>query len=94
MVVGKNYLVRTDTDHWLGTLVSIEGPYSIVIDHFSWIADCGRLGEFLKNGAPKTLDEAKERGVEIEVAPTDLTNEINGKFVAIQWNHPLPDKSL
>lgn len=86
MEIGKNYFVRTDTDHWLGRLVSIDGPYTLTLADFAWIADTGRLGQFLAtgNGGP---------AMEIEAAPDGMTVTLNFRAV-ISWPHALKRETV
>ncbi len=85
MIVGDNYYVRTDTDHWLGKLVSIDGPYTVTLTDFSWVADCGRLGEFLTKGKTEQLEN--------EAAPNGMTIQLNWR-ACISWPHPLLRKTI
>jgi hypothetical protein len=85
MEIGKNYFVRTDTDHWLGELVSVDGPYTLTLTKFAWVADCGRLGAFLTHG--------RSSGMEIEAAPSGMTITLNFRAV-ISWPHPLIRESV
>ena len=78
--IGKSYFVRTDTDHWLGELVSINGPYTVTLTNFAWVASSGRLGEFLTNG--------RAAGMEVEAAPDGMTLTVNWRAIA-SWPHPL-----
>jgi hypothetical protein len=78
--VGKNYYVQTDTNHWLGRVVSVDGPYTLTLEDFAWVAHSGRLGEFLKNG--------HAAGMEIEPALDGETVTVNWRAV-LSWPHPL-----
>ena len=80
MEIGKNYFFRTDTDHWVGRLVSIDGPYTVTITDFAYVADSGRLSEFLAKG--------RTGNMEIEAAPDGMNNKLNWRSV-IDWPHPL-----
>lgn len=48
--IGKTYYVRTDTDHWVGRLVGIDGPFTVSLEQASWVAESGRLHQFCKRG--------------------------------------------
>jgi hypothetical protein len=77
---GKCYFVRTDTDHWVGRLVSVDGPYTLTLEDFAWVANSGRLGEFLARGSAPQM--------EIEAAPDGMTVTVNWRAV-LSWPHPL-----
>ncbi len=83
--VGSNYFVRTVTDYWLGKLVSVDGPYTITLTEFAWIAGTGRLGEFLKQG--------RADGMEVEAAPDGMTHTVQWLTVTT-WPHPLLRESV
>jgi hypothetical protein len=78
--VGDCYYVRTDTDHWLGRLVSVDGPYTITLTEAAWVADSGRLGEFLTTGQSSQM--------EVEAMPDGMTITVNWRAV-ISWPHQL-----
>jgi hypothetical protein len=80
MEVGDNVYVRTDTDHWTGRIVSIDGPYTVTLTDYAWVADCGRLHEFLRDG--------KAANMEIEAAPDGMTVTVNFRAV-LSWPHKL-----
>ncbi len=74
--VGDNYYVRTATDHWVGRLVKIDGPYTVTLEDFAWIANSGRLHAFLKDGGAQ--------GMEIEPAPEGRQNMVQWMSI-IDW---------
>jgi hypothetical protein len=80
ITVGGNYYVRTDTDHWLGRVVSVDGPYTLTLEDFAWVANSGRLGEFLSAG--------RAAGMEVEAAPAGMTITVNWR-ACLSWPHPL-----
>ena len=77
---GKCYLFQTCTKDWLGRLVSVDGPYAVRITEASWVADSGRLAEFLREG--------RSAQMEIEPIPNGLT--VGLLWVNwIEWPHAL-----
>lgn len=48
--VGEKYFVRTVTDYWVGRLVSVDGPYTLTLTDAAWVANTGRLSEFVGRG--------------------------------------------
>ena len=77
---GDKVFVRTVTDHWVGVLVSWDGPYMVTIKDFAWIADSGRLHHFLRDGRAENM--------EVEPAPDGMQAKI--QFLAIlNWPHAL-----
>lgn len=55
MQVGQCYYVRTVTDHWVGRVVAI-GPHSVALEECSWVADSGRLSEFIAKGETEQME--------------------------------------
>jgi hypothetical protein len=53
--IGNCYYVRTVTDHWVGRCVSL-GPHSITLEDAAWIAESGRLHEFMSNGRAENME--------------------------------------
>lgn len=80
LVPGQNYFVRTVTDYWLGELVSVDGPYTITLVDFTWIASTGRLHIFLRNGTAPNL--------EAEPAPDGMKKMVQWLSID-EWPHPL-----
>lgn len=87
--IGKKYFVRTSSDYWVGRLVAVNDLWSAWLEDFAWVADTGRLNEFLREGHAAQM--------EVEVAPQE---EIDGEkmlicvpapphAVWITWPHPL-----
>lgn len=68
--VGQTYFFQTCTKDWVGRLAAIEGPYTVVLTEASWVAESGRLHQFLRNG--------KADGMEIEPGPPEFP-------LALQW---------
>lgn len=80
--VGKTYYVRTTTDHWVGKLREVAGPFTVVLENASWVADSGRLSEFMAHG--------KAGGMEVEPVGTIMV-----RWDAIlAWPHKLFDKAV
>lgn len=82
--IGKNYFIRTVTNYFTGKLVAVH-PQELVVTDAAWIADTGRLAEFVARGTPK----------EVEVYP-DGQPVIIGRgaiidATAVSW--PLPRKT-
>ena len=76
-VIGKCYFIRTATDYWVGRLVAIQGPFAFTLEEASWIADTGRLSEFMAKGS----------ATEMEVEPV---GEITCQWLSyLPWPHPL-----
>ena len=59
--IGDNVFVRSLTDHYVGKLIALY-PHVAVLDNAAWIADSGRLAEFV----------AKGKTDEMEVEPVGL----------------------
>ncbi len=72
-VVGQNYYVRT-------CLVSVDGPYTVTLTDFAWVAESGRLHEFLRDGGTANM--------EIEPAPPGMTLTVQW-LAALSWPHAL-----
>jgi hypothetical protein len=79
--VGRPYLFTTPTrDFFLGRVVSVDGPFMVTITDYSWVADTGRMAEFLRAG----VTDATEN----EPAPDGHHKQL--QFVAWDnWPHPL-----
>lgn len=45
--VGENYLIRTVTNYYTGTLVAVH-EHELVIENAAWIPDTGRFADALK----------------------------------------------
>jgi hypothetical protein len=55
--VGRNYLVESITANlYVGRLVSIEGPHTVVLADAAWVADTGRLHLFLRDGQAPQME--------------------------------------
>lgn len=79
MVIGKCYLVKSVTSHdYVGEVVEIVGPHTVVLNQCSWVEDSGRLGAFVRNGStPEMAVEFLGDGIEVHWAD------------AKPWNHKL-----
>ena len=78
--IGKPYFIRTVTDYWTGRVIAINGPNTVSIVDFAWVASTGRLGEFLKNG--------RAANMEVEAAPDGMRKQVT--YLSIDdWPHPL-----
>ena len=82
--VGRKYLFRTVTYHMVGEIAGREGDF-LILKNASWVADSGRFGEAAAKG---TLVEVEHLG--------GLTVLINAQSLtdAVEWKHPLPEKSI
>lgn len=83
--VGKSYFFRTEGDHWIGRVVSVDGPFTVTLEEAAWIASSGRLGVFLAKG--------KADQMEIEPVPDGMETMVNWRTV-IDWPHPLFRKAV
>ena len=82
--LGKCYLIRTVTCHWVGKLEAVYDQ-EIVLSSASWVVDTGRFNECLKNSM-KNLTNA-----EIEPVFKGKTILNRGSFIDVnEWNHDLP----
>ena len=82
--VGKCYLIRTVTLHFVGKIRAITDT-DIVLDEASWVADTGRYGEALDKGV-EALGESEFSGDGHLVAR-------GGVIDAALWRHELPQES-
>lgn len=80
--IGKNYFVRTVSDHWIGRLVEV-GPFTMTLEDAAWIADCGRLSEFMRDGRTSNM----------EIEPVGTVMVQNGPAV-LPWPHKLFDRTV
>lgn len=81
MEPGKCYYVRTLTDHWVGRCVKV-GPFCVTMEEAAWIADSGRLADFMTNG----------KAANMEIEPV---GEITCRWIAfLPWPHPLFTKQV
>ena len=53
--IGKCYYVRTITDHWVGRVSAIMAN-CVTLEDASWIADSGRLSDFVRDGKTDTME--------------------------------------
>ena len=56
MQIGQKYYVRTLTDHWVGKVVAVSAPFLVCLEEASWVADSGRLGEFMAKGKAANME--------------------------------------
>jgi hypothetical protein len=77
LIVGQKYFVQTCTKDWVGVLHSIDGPYTLTLTQASWVADSGRLHQFVQEG--------KSTQMEIEPVGVVCCQWVNW----IPWDHPL-----
>ena len=81
--IGKNYFVRTVSDHWIGKLVAIKGPYTVVLENPAWIADTGRFHVFLRDGKADNM----------EIEPTLVPKMVQWLDIS-PWKHGLFNKAV
>ncbi len=74
---GQSYFVRTVTDYWVGELVSVDGPRELTLKGAAWVANTGRLHEFVRDG--------RAEGMEIEPVGTVMCSWL----AVLPWPHPL-----
>ena len=78
LVEGECYLFESITSHqYVGRLHSITGPNSVVLTDCAWVADTGRLHEFLRDG----------RAAQMEVEPVGVRGLVWASWSP--WPHPL-----
>lgn len=54
--IGKCYFFQTCTKDWVGRLVEIQGPYTVVLEDAAWVADSGRLFNFIREGKAPNME--------------------------------------
>lgn len=83
MEIGKNYMVESVVGKiYVGKVVSVEGPHTVLLEGAAWIAQTGRLHVFLRDG--------KADGMEIEVVRSKCIHWAEWS----QWNHKLFTESV
>ena len=55
LTIGECYYIRTLTDHWVGRVVDI-GHFTVTLTDAAWIADSGRLHEFMRRGRADNME--------------------------------------
>jgi hypothetical protein len=75
--VGRCYYVRTARYDYVGRVVSIDGPYTLVLEDAAWVSNSGRLHVFVQNG--------RATGMEIEPVGVVGLQWLDW----IPWDHPL-----
>jgi len=56
LTVGNTYYIRTARNDYVGRLESICGPYTIVLAEASWVANSGRLSDFMRDGQAEGME--------------------------------------
>lgn len=82
VIVGETYLFQTCTKDWIGRVCKINGPFSVVLEEASWVADSGRFHIFIHDG--------KVDGMEIEPVGIVGLQWVNW----IPWPHKLPKEAV
>lgn len=55
--IGKTYFFRNPSaDSYVGRLVRIVDPFTVVIDCASWVAQSGRLHVFIRDGSAPEME--------------------------------------
>jgi hypothetical protein len=75
--VGRCYYVRTARYDYVGRVVSIDGPYTLVLEDAAWVSNSGRLHVFVQNG--------RATGMEIEPVGVVGLQWLDWT----PWDHPL-----
>ena len=83
LVLGEKVFVRTVTDHWVGRIAGIYGPYTVGLTEAAWIAESGRLHVFVRDG--------KAEGMEVEVVGTIKRVQY---LAILPWKHELFKESV
>ena len=81
--VGQNYLIRTVTHYYTGTLVRVTAQ-ELVLQDAAWIADTGRFAQALESGDL------------LEVEPFPVGEVILGRGAVVdasRWGSALPRKT-
>ena len=81
LVVGKKYLIRTVTMHYVGRIASIT-DCDIVLEEASWVADTGRFHDCLETGNISELEPF--------IKPVIVSRSVI--VDATEWSHVLPRK--
>ena len=66
LAIGKNYLFESVTGKiYVGELLEIHGPHTVVLGNAAWVAQTGRLHIFMRDGnAPEMeIEPVGTRGV-------------------------------
>ncbi len=87
--VGKTYLFQGIKD-WVGRVAEITGPYTVTLVDASWVADSGRLSDFVKNGVRRADGGWLPEHVEIE--PVGVVGVRWENW--IPWDHQLPTETI
>ena len=56
LAVNKTVFVQSCTKDWVGRVAAIPGPYTVVLVEASWVADSGRLHEFIASGKTQQME--------------------------------------
>lgn len=85
LVVGKSYMVRSVTYHYLGRLEAIT-PFGLEFSSASWLADSGvRMGALLRDGVAANT--------EIEPFVGRVLVPLGAVVDITEWSHPLPSSA-
>jgi len=80
--IGDVVFVQTVTKDWVGRVVKIPNPFTVILADASWVADSGKLSDFVKNG--------KAAGMEIEPVGAVTVQWVNW----IPWPHKLFSEAI
>lgn len=79
LVIGNTYFVRNPAaDSYVGRLVAIIDPFTVALEDASWVANSGRLHQFIRDG--------RAEGMEIEPVGSVPATRYQAIIV---WDHPL-----
>ena len=81
--VGETYFVETCTKDWVGRLVECSGPYTVVLEDASWVANSGRMSTFMAIG---------NGGAQMEIEPVGI---VCAQWVNwMPWPFALPKEAI
>ena len=83
LIFGENYFFESVTgNYWIGTLVSIDGPHTVVLSDAAWVSETGRLHVFMRDG--------KAENMEVEPVGVKAVHWASWS----PWPHPLFTKAI
>lgn len=57
LIEGESYLVESVTSNlYVGVLVRIDGPHTVVLKEAAWVSETGRLHEFMRDGLAGNME--------------------------------------
>jgi hypothetical protein len=79
LVPGRKYYVRGPRNAYVGRLVAVTGQYTVALAEAAWVADSGRLHQFLLTG---------NGGERMEIEPCGNVPQVQVQDV-FDWPHDL-----